>query len=87
MVKIKLRNFEKLVNDLIIQKLMYGKGFTNVKYGSQNEKIALQKYIHLYKQEVIDCGLVIHTYCCGLECCDLFIYSEHFNSLLIIYRG
>lgn len=119
------------------------------------KKKALQKYIDLYKHEVIDCGLVIHTltpwlcaspdrivvsnkisskvleikcpilcqnkpiisetgelnlsylirdssnkivlkkshiyftqcqilmYRCGLNFCDLFIYSEHFNSLLI----
>lgn len=53
MVKIRLKNFEKLLNDLIIQKPMYGRGLTNVKYGTKNEKIALQKYIHLYKHDVI----------------------------------
>lgn len=34
MVKIRLKNVEKLVNDLIIQKPMYGRGLTNVKYGT-----------------------------------------------------
>lgn len=40
---------------------MYEKGLKNVMYRTKNEKIALQKYIDLYKHEVIDCGLVIHT--------------------------
>lgn len=155
LVKIRLKNFEKLVDNLIIQTPMYGKGLTNVNYGTKNEKMALQKYVDLYKHKVIDCGLVIHTltpwlcaspdgivvsnkisskvleikcpiscqnkpiidetgvlnlsylirdsnnkivlkkshiyftqcqilmYCCGLNYCDLFIYSENFNSLLI----
>jgi len=61
LIKIRLKNFEKLVDDLIIQKPMYGRGLTNVKYGTKNQKIALQKYIHLYKHEVISCGMVIHT--------------------------
>jgi len=40
---------------------MYGRGLTNVKYGTKNENIALQKHIHLYKHVVNDYGLVIHT--------------------------
>jgi hypothetical protein len=47
MVKIRLKQLWKTGRWLIIQKPMYKRGLTNVKYGTKNEKIAL-KSIYIY---------------------------------------
>jgi len=60
LVKIRLRNYEKLVISLINKKPMFGKGLKNVNYGNENEKIALKKYKEMYELEVYECGLVIN---------------------------
>lgn len=155
LVKIRLRNFEKLAITLINEKPMFGRGLKNVTYGNKNEKIALKKYIEMYEVEVYECGLVINhlnpwlcgspdgivmsdgkpikvleikcpiscqnqpiitdagecnlkylikdsngvitlkknhiyytqcqvlMYCCGLQYCDIFIYSSKYKCILI----
>lgn len=40
--------------------------------------------IELKKSHIYFTQCQILMYCCGLDYCDLFIYSENFNSLLIV---